>query len=54
MRFMGDRFYGIRLGRFYFKLRDTNRHPLLFSERNGYSYRRFLRVGAWEFGVRAK
>jgi len=45
-------FIGLRLGRWYFKLRDVERHPLLFSERNSYGYRRILRFRLWEFGVR--
>lgn len=45
-------FIGLRLGRRYFKFRDIQRHPLMFSERNGYGYRRLARVGSWEFGVR--
>lgn len=50
--YRSDRFYGLRLGRFYFKLRDVRLHPLLFSERNGYGYRRLARWGVWELGVR--
>lgn len=50
---ISDRFVGLRLGRRYFKVRDIERHPLLFSERNGYGYRRLLRIGSWEFGVRS-
>lgn len=45
-------FIGVRTGRFYWKLRDTDRHPLLFSERNGRGYRRIIRVGPYEFGVK--
>lgn len=50
---LGDRFIGVRDGCRYFKLRDVQRHPLLFSERNGYGYRRILRVGSWKMGVRS-
>lgn len=46
------RFIGVRVGRRYFKLRDLRCHPKLFSERNGYGYRRIVRAGHWEFGVR--
>lgn len=49
---ISDGFVGLRLGGRYFKFRDTRHHPLLFSERNGYGYRRLLRIGSWEFGVR--
>jgi hypothetical protein len=45
-------FIGLRLGQRYFKLRDTERHPLMFSERNGHNYRRLARIGSWEIGVR--
>lgn len=49
----GGRFFGVRIGSRYFKLRDVRQHPLQFSERNGYGYRRFFRLGYWEFGVRS-
>lgn len=29
--------------------KDIRRHPLLFSERNG--YRRYIRLGAWVIGI---
>ena len=46
-------FFGVRLHTWYFKVRDTRRHPLLFSERNRIRYRRLLRVGHWEVGVKS-
>lgn len=38
-------FIGIRVGRWYVKVKDTRRHRLLFSERNGYTPT--LQIGAW-------
>jgi hypothetical protein len=46
------RFIGVRVGSRYFKLRDIRQHPLRFTERNGYGYWSFCRIGSWEFGVR--
>lgn len=46
---------GVRVGRRHLKIRDTRRHPLRFSERNRFGYRRLLVVGEhWEAGMTAK
>lgn len=43
---------GIRVGRFYLKIRDVRRHPLRFSERNRHDYKPILVVGEnWHVGI---
>lgn len=48
----GRRFVGVRVGSRFVKFRDLRCNPKLFSERNGIKYRRLVRVGHWELGVR--
>lgn len=51
--FVSPGWFGLRLGHTYWKLRDVERHPLLYSERNRIGYLGLARVGTWEFGVSA-
>jgi len=52
--FVGDGWFGLRLrpvpSRYYI-LRNVQKHPPLFSERNGYAkFHRWLKIGRWEAG----
>ena len=52
--YVGRGWFGLRLvspPSPYFVLRDIERHPPLFSERNGYrQWHRILRIGRWDLG----
>ncbi len=43
---------GLGVGRWYLLLQDASRYRLLFSQRNQIGYRRLLRLGRWQLGIR--
>lgn len=49
--FRGERFLGLRVGRFYFQVKDVRVNPAYFSERYRYGCRHWT-VGHWRFVIR--
>ena len=49
--FRGERFLGLRVGNFYFQVKDVRVNPAYFSERNMYGCRHWT-VENWRFVIR--